>query len=75
MLLGGILAVFSIDLKRTLACSSLSQIGFILVGIGMQGILGEHNALAVDGSILHLTNHTIVKLILFMTTGVIYFNT
>ena len=31
MLLGGILAVFSIDLKRTLACSSLSQIGFILV--------------------------------------------
>lgn len=75
MLLGGILAVFSIDLKRTLACSSLSQIGFILVGIGMQGVLGEHNALAVDGSILHLTNHTIVKLILFMTTGVIYFNT
>ncbi len=75
MLLGGILAVFSIDLKRTLACSSLSQIGFILVGIGMQGILGEHNALAVDGSILHLTNHTIVKLILFMSTGIIYLNT
>ncbi len=75
MLLGGILAVFSIDLKRTLACSSLSQIGFILVGIGMQGVLGEHNALAVDGSILHLVNHTIVKLLLFMTTGMIYFHT
>lgn len=75
MLLGGILAVFSIDLKRTLACSSLSQIGFILVGIGMQGVLGEHNALAVDGSILHFVNHTIVKLLLFMTTGMIYFHT
>lgn len=75
MLLGGILGVFSIDLKRTLACSSLSQIGFILVGIGMQGVLGHHNALAVDGSILHLTNHTIVKLILFMSTGIIYLNT
>ncbi len=75
MLLGGILAVFSIDLKRTLACSSLSQIGFILVGIGMQGVLGEHNALAVDGTILHLTNHTIVKLILFMSTGIIYLHT
>lgn len=75
MLLGGILAVFSIDLKRTLACSSLSQIGFILVGIGMQGVLGEHNAFAVDGSILHLVNHTIVKLLLFMVTGMIYFHT
>ena len=32
---GALLAVFSIDLKRTLACSSMSQIGFILVGIGM----------------------------------------
>jgi Na+-driven multidrug efflux pump len=36
MLLGGILAIFSIDLKRTLACSSMSQLGFIFVGIGMQ---------------------------------------
>ena len=29
MVLGAVLAVFSIDLKRTLACSSMSQIGFI----------------------------------------------
>ena len=37
---GALLAVFSIDLKRTLACSSMSQIGFILVGVGMQCLLG-----------------------------------
>ena len=72
MLLGAVLAVFSIDLKRTLACSSVSQIGFILVGVAMQCLLGEHNALAVDGTLLHMVNHASVKLILFPAAGVIY---
>lgn len=72
MLLGAVLAVFSIDLKRTLACSSVSQIGFIVVGIAMQCLLGEHNALAVDGTLLHIVNHASVKLILFPAAGVIY---
>ena len=35
MVIGALLALFSVDLKRTLACSSVSQIGFILVGVGM----------------------------------------
>lgn len=74
MLLGALLAVFSIDLKRTLACSSVSQIGFITVGIGMQGILAEHNALAVHGTLLHMVNHSLIKLVLFMAAGVIYMN-
>ena len=56
MVLGAVLAVCSIDLKRTLACSSISQIGFILVGTAMVCLLGEHNALAVDGTILHILN-------------------
>lgn len=72
---GALLAVFSVDLKRTLACSSMSQIGFILVGIGMQGILGEENALAVHGSFLHMVNHSLIKLVLFMAAGVIFMNT
>ena len=74
MVLGAVLAVFSLDLKRTLACSSMSQIGFILVGIGMQGLLGEENALAVHGTLLHMVNHSLIKLVLFMAAGVIYFN-
>lgn len=72
---GALLAVFSIDLKRTLACSSMSQIGFILVGIGMQGLLGEENALAVHGTLLHMVNHSMIKLVLFMAAGVIFMNT
>lgn len=75
MFLGALLAVFSIDFKRTLACSSVSQIGFILVGIGMQGLLMEENSLAVRGTFLHMVNHSLFKLVLFMVAGVIYMNT
>lgn len=74
MVVGAVLALFSIDLKRTLACSSVSQIGFILVGVGMQGLLGEENALAVRGSLLHMVNHSLIKLALFMAAGVVYMN-
>ncbi|MCD7736070.1 MAG: sodium:proton antiporter [Lachnospiraceae bacterium] len=71
---GALLAVFSIDLKRTLACSSMSQIGFILIGIGMLCVLGEENALAAHGTLLHMINHSLIKLVLFMAAGVIYMN-
>ena len=74
MAAGAVLAVFSIDIKRTLACSSVSQIGFILVGIGMQGLLGEKNILAVRGTMLHMVNHSLFKLTLFMAAGVVYMN-
>ena len=74
MLLGAVLALFSIDLKRTLACSSMSQIGFILFGVGMQGLLGEHNGLAAQGTVLHMLNHSLIKLVLFMAAGVVYLN-
>lgn len=71
---GAVLAVFSVDLKRTLACSSMSQIGFILVGVGMQCFLAEENALAVYGTFLHMMNHSLIKLDLFMIAGVVYMN-
>ena len=75
MVLGAVLAVFSVNLKRTLACSSVSQIGFILVGVGMQCFLGEENALAVRGTFLHMVNHSLIKLLLFNLAGVVYMNT
>lgn len=74
MFLGALLAVFSIDFKRTLACSSVSQIGFILIGVGMQGLLGAHNEIAIRGTVLHMVNHSLFKLVLFMVAGVIYMN-
>lgn len=74
MVLGAVLAVFSVDVKRTLACSSLSQIGFILVGAGMMNLLGSDNAPAVRGLFLHMVNHSLIKLDLFMCAGVIVMN-
>ena len=82
MFLGALLALFSVNLKRTLACSSMSQIGFILTGIGMtvlltaQGAgeasggtivggfssLGHHAAMAMSGTMLHMVNHSMLKL-------------
>lgn len=74
MVVGAVLAIFSIDLKRTLACSSVSQIGFILVGVGMSGLLAEKNATALRGSLLHMVNHSLLKLVLFLAAGVVFMN-
>ena len=75
MFLGALLALFSVNFKRTLACSSVSQIGFILVGVGMLVLLGEENILAVRGTFLHMVNHSLFKLILFLVAAVIFRNT
>lgn len=74
MFLGAVLAVFSVNLKRTLACSSVSQIGFILVGIGCMGLLGEYGCFAARGTLLHMVNHSLFKLVLFMAAGVVFMN-
>ncbi len=76
---GAVLALFSVNLKRTLACSSMSQIGFILTGIAMSVLLaaaGEEEGvvLALSGSMLHMVNHSMIKLTLFMAAGVVVMN-
>lgn len=72
MLLGGFLALFQRNIKRILAYSSMSQIGFILVGISLINILGEHNQYAVLGTLYQIFNHAIFKVLLFLCAGVIY---
>lgn len=74
MLLGGVLALLSVNLKRTLACSSMSQIGFIFVGIAMWVLIGDLNVLAGGGTVLHMVNHSLIKLVLFVCAGIIYMN-
>jgi len=74
MVLGALSAVFSVDIKRTLACSSVSQIGFITLGIGMVSIMGGYG-IALQGTVYHMVNHTLLKLVLFMAAGVVYVNT
>ncbi|MBQ3401876.1 MAG: hypothetical protein IJG65_00680 [Synergistaceae bacterium] len=75
MVLGAVLAVFSVNIKRTLACSSMSQLGFILTGIAMQCFLGKDNDLAVRGTVLYMVGHSLIKLVLFLCAGVVHMNT
>ena len=76
MFLGALLALFSVNLKRTLACSSMSQIGFILTGTGMYVLLTaagseEGAGTALSGLMLHMVNHSLIKLTLFMAAGAV----
>ena len=84
MFLGALLALFSVNLKRTLACSSMSQIGFILAGLASMVLCGVQTgagtlsdagaALSISGTVLHMLNHSMLKLLLFMAAGVVLMN-
>ena len=79
MVLGAVLALFSVNLKRTLACSSMSQIGFILTGTAMNLLLTAYDCeeaavTALPGLMLHMVNHSLIKLALFMIAGVVVMN-
>ena len=75
MLIGAVCAFFSTNLKETLAYSSMSQIGFIVIGVAMTQLLGEHGTIAAYGTVLHMINHTMIKLVLFTCAGIVYQNT
>ena len=74
MLLGAVMALFSNNLKRTLACSSMSQIGYILTGVAASVLLGGHGSLPAAGAVAHMVNHSVLKLTLFMAAGAVYMN-
>ena len=71
MLYGAVTALCTNNLKRVLACSSLSQIGFILVATAVLGLNGE-TPLAAGGALLHMVNHALIKLDLFVCAGALY---
>lgn len=71
MLIGAIPALFATQLKRILALSSLSQIGFIFTGIAMVGF-AEESSLAAQGTVLYMLGHSLAKLILFLFAGAVY---
>ena len=75
MFIGAVCAFMSTNLKETLAYSSMSQIGFIVIGVAMTQLLGEHGTIAAYGTVLHMINHTMIKLVLFTCAGIVYQNT
>lgn len=69
MMVGGILAILQNDLKRLLAYSSISQMGYVFTGIGLGTSLG------ILGGIFHLFNHSLFKSLLFLDSGAIEYQT
>lgn len=67
MAVGGLMALVQRDLKRLLAYSSISQMGYILLGVGLGSALG------IKGGLFHLLNNAIFKVLLFMCAGVIFY--
>ncbi len=72
MLLGVTFALLQHNAKRLLAYHSISQMGYIIFGIGMCMYLGSADALL--GSIYHILNHALFKSALFLAAGVIYWH-
>lgn len=69
MFYGGAMALVQDDIKRLLAYSSVSQMGYILLGISSFQVLG------VSGSMFQYVTHGIGKGILFMVAGTIILQT
>ncbi len=71
MFLGVVLALIQDNIKKMLACSSISQMGFILVGVGVAGYLKYEGAMGMAGASYHIINHALFKSTLFLAAGVI----
>ncbi|TFG50929.1 MAG: NADH/ubiquinone/plastoquinone (complex I) [Candidatus Brocadiia bacterium] len=81
MVIGVFLAVGQWDFKRLLAYHSISQMGYVVVGIGIGALIlaqGGNTAwasLAILGGLFHLINHAVFKSLLFLTSGSVEMST
>jgi multicomponent Na+:H+ antiporter subunit D len=75
MVIGVFLAVGQWDLKRLLAYHSISQMGYVVLGIGLGALILAQGgnpvwaSLAILGGLFHLVNHAVFKSLLFLTSG------
>ena len=72
MVIGVFLAGGQWDMKRLLAYHSISQMGYVVMGIGLGALIyaqGGSNvwaSLAILGGLFHLVNHAVFKSLLFL---------
>lgn len=67
MFVASFIAVFETNLKRMLAFSSVAQIGYITLGIGLA------NQAGLTGGLVHVVNHALMKAALFLAAGAIFY--
>lgn len=68
--LAAIIACTQTDIKRVLAYSTMSQIGYMMFALGVSGYDGE-NGLGYTASMFHLFTHAFFKSLLFLGAGVV----
>jgi NADH-quinone oxidoreductase subunit L len=61
LLLAGLIALVQVDIKRVIAYSTMSQIGYMFVGVGVG---------AYANGMFHLMTHAFFKALLFMAAGI-----
>ncbi len=67
MVMGALMALAQEDLKRLLAYSGISQMGYILLGVGLGTALG------IQGGLFHMLNNAIYKSLLFLCAGAVIY--
>jgi len=67
MVFGNLMAVRQVQVKRLLAYSSLTHVGYMLVGIGIAIYAGELNG--AQGGFFHMFNHGLMKGLAFLAAG------
>jgi len=68
ILIGVLMAKAQFDFKRLLAFHSVSQIGYIVLGLGLGTAWG------ILGAVFHLLNHAIFKSLLFLNAGALEYS-
>lgn len=69
-LFAALIACTQTDIKRVLAYSTMSQIGYMMFALGVSGYGGEAG-LGYTGSLFHLFTHAFFKSLLFLGAGAI----
>ncbi len=67
-LFAAVIACTQTDIKRVLAYSTMSQIGYMMLALGVSGYGGE-NGLGYMASMFHLFTHAMFKALLFLGAG------
>jgi len=68
--LAAVIACTQTDIKRVLAYSTMSQIGYMMFALGVSGYGGE-NGLGYTASMFHLFTHAFFKSLLFLCAGAV----
>ena len=69
MVVGGLSAIGQNDIKRLMAYSSISQMGYIFLGLGIA------TPLSIFAALFHLFNHSVFKSLLFLNAGAVEYAT